>query len=370
MRRRCSRWPVSARSWWARDSSARCTPSSRSRAARRLFISNATLVPQRRDRAQLRIDLGERPRAGRVNSTWRCARANSGRRSPTRCRDVGFRANGSLTLLKTRASSHVADSRAGARGREPARLRVADARRGPRPQPRARGEVRRRVCCARATRRWSRELRSGALRDAMTATGRYEYLAGRELVGSGGRRGCWTTAVSVHRATRSGSVWARASQRLRRRTLRGGSATSRSTPTWPRPDPSRGQLTTSVANGDSFRYYPGFRDDAERPARGPQESLASTLRDSAAVPATTHGGLTIGDTHEAYDARGSSRPLTRPMDLIVSRPRAVCRRRPAGDRTALERRLSPDGLRRRRAVLPPRSRARRDAPSRARVDAG
>jgi FAD dependent oxidoreductase TIGR03364 len=59
------------------------------------------------------------------------------------------------------------------------------------------------------------------------------------------------------------------------------------------------QLTTSVADGDSLRYYPAY----ELPGRGqlaPQAPVAARARAQLLLVQRADGGLTIGDTHE-YD---------------------------------------------------------------------
>ena len=61
-------------------------------------------------------------------------------------------------------------------------------------------------------------------------------------------------------------------------------------------------LTTAVADGDSFRYYPGFAGTALDALRGnePQDPVAAAHRMQLLCVQRLHGGLTIGDTHE-YD---------------------------------------------------------------------
>ena len=86
-------------------------------------------------------------------------------------------------------------------------------------------------------------------------------------------------------------------------------------------EPFEGALTTSVANGDSFRYYPGFRADAAE-LLVPQEPLASQYAIQLLCQQRLHGGLTIGDTHEA-DAPGLFETYDAPMNLIVAAARAL-----------------------------------------------
>ncbi|MBC2591291.1 TIGR03364 family FAD-dependent oxidoreductase [Rhodococcus aetherivorans] len=62
------------------------------------------------------------------------------------------------------------------------------------------------------------------------------------------------------------------------------------------------KLTTSVADGDSLRYYPGFAGAAleELKAREPQALTAERHRMQLLCVQRLDGGLTLGDTHE-YD---------------------------------------------------------------------
>ena len=63
--------------------------------------------------------------------------------------------------------------------------------------------------------------------------------------------------------------------------------------------PFAGTLTTSVADGDSLRYYPAY-DGPARGALGPQPEVAAAARAQLLMVQRLDGGLTIGDTHE-YD---------------------------------------------------------------------
>jgi FAD dependent oxidoreductase TIGR03364 len=63
--------------------------------------------------------------------------------------------------------------------------------------------------------------------------------------------------------------------------------------------PLPGTLTTSVADGDSLRYYPAF-DVPSLPGLVPQAPVAASTRAQLLLVQRRDGGLTIGDTHE-YD---------------------------------------------------------------------
>jgi glycine/D-amino acid oxidase-like deaminating enzyme len=63
--------------------------------------------------------------------------------------------------------------------------------------------------------------------------------------------------------------------------------------------PFPGQLTTSVADGDSLRYYPAF-DVPALAGLPPQAPVAAASRAQLLLVQRLDGSLTIGDTHE-YD---------------------------------------------------------------------
>jgi FAD dependent oxidoreductase TIGR03364 len=63
--------------------------------------------------------------------------------------------------------------------------------------------------------------------------------------------------------------------------------------------PFSGELTTSVADGDSLRYYPAY-DVVPLDPLGAQNEVAATHHLQLLLVQRAHGGLTIGDTH-AYD---------------------------------------------------------------------
>lgn len=231
---------------------------------------------------------------------------------------VGFRANGSLTLLDSEEELSVAKralARRDAADRGFELLSRDDARRR---NPALEGTFEAGLYCASDAAVESR-VALGALRDWMSDTGRYEYHAGRELVGISDYE-----AID-HRGEhhRGDQVWLCVGatlsgfaaelfelEPLRRVRLNMAETERFATP-----------LTTSVANGDSFRYYPGFRaDDAE--LLDPQDPLASRYAIQLLCQQRLHGGLTIGDTHEA-DAPGLFETHDAPMNLIVDAARAL-----------------------------------------------
>ncbi|MGC2168831.1 MAG: FAD-dependent oxidoreductase [Acidimicrobiales bacterium] len=246
-------------------------------------------------------------------------------------RGVGFRANGSLTLLNAESEMQVAER---ALAREDADLReFALLSRGEvlARNPALEGKFEAGLWCGRDAAVESRAA-LGALRDAMAATGRYDYLSGRDMVGLADNE------VVDHQGARHGAdqVWICLGANLSGfgaelfeteplRRVRLNMAETR---------PLGRELTTSVADGDSFRYYPGFRDDASE-LLGPQDPLAARYAIQLLCQQRLHGGLTIGDTHEP-DAPGLFETDDAPMELVVAAARGLI----GDDLPAIERRWS------------------------------
>ncbi|MDX2594704.1 MULTISPECIES: TIGR03364 family FAD-dependent oxidoreductase [Streptomyces] len=103
-------------------------------------------------------------------------------------------------------------------------------------------------------------------------------------------------------------------------------------------DPLGEPLTTSVADADSFRYYPAYASPAldELNARQPQAETAAAHRMQLLVVQRADGGLTIGDTHEyehpfAFDTvEEPYEHLTGVVESLLGRPLPRVRHRWAG----------------------------------------
>ncbi|WP_411575804.1 TIGR03364 family FAD-dependent oxidoreductase [Streptomyces mutabilis] len=103
-------------------------------------------------------------------------------------------------------------------------------------------------------------------------------------------------------------------------------------------DPLGELLTTSVADADSFRYYPAYTSPAldELNARQPQPATAAEHRMQLLMVQRADGGLTIGDTHEyehpfAFDTLEDPYDhLTGVVESLLGRPLPKIRRRWAG----------------------------------------
>jgi len=232
--------------------------------------------------------------------------------------DIKFRANGSFTLLATEAEVEVAQR---------ALARPGAARRGfdlmnrsevLMRNPVIRGHFLAGLYCERDAAVESR-LALAALRHAMIATGRYTYHAGREFVGL--RDGAVVDhRGDVHAGDRvficvGAYVSGFARELLESEPIRGVRLQMAET------EPLADALTTSVANGDSFRYYPQFRTDALE-LLAEQESTAAHYAIQLLVQQRCHGGLTIGDTHEG-DRPGVFDAPDRPMDIIFAAARQL-----------------------------------------------
>ncbi|MBQ0877120.1 TIGR03364 family FAD-dependent oxidoreductase [Streptomyces rochei] len=103
-------------------------------------------------------------------------------------------------------------------------------------------------------------------------------------------------------------------------------------------DPLGEPLTTSVADADSFRYYPAYASPAldELNARQPQPATAAQHAMQLLMVQRADGGLTIGDTHEyehpfAFDTvEDPYDHLTGVVESLLGRPLPKIRRRWAG----------------------------------------
>ena len=232
--------------------------------------------------------------------------------------DIKFRANGSFTLLANDEELEVARR---ALKRPSATLRGLDLMNRDEVlmrNPVIRGQFIAGLYCERDAAVESRVALS-ALRHAMISSGRYTYLAGRELVGL--RDG----AVVDHR----GEVHAGDRVFLCLGAYLSGFARElfESEPVrsvrlqMAETEPLADTLTTSIASGDSFRYYPQFRADALE-VLAQQERTAAHYAIQLLVQQRCHGGLTIGDTHEG-DRPGVFDAPDRPMDIIVAAARQL-----------------------------------------------
>ncbi|MBU3063964.1 TIGR03364 family FAD-dependent oxidoreductase [Nocardia sp. NEAU-G5] len=212
---------------------------------------------------------------------------------------VGFRPAGSITLVRTDAELAVAAAAAAApsaaeRGfelLEPARVREIN--------PALRGKYLAGLHCSTDAAVESRQAMP-ALRAYMQATGRYTFYAGTEartisggtVTDDRGRRFEADLVLVCPGAAHSGLT----------RELVGDIPVRRVRLQMMQTAPLGEPLTTAIADGDSFRYYPGFAGP-ELDHLNREESQAFTAAQhkmQLLCVQRLHGGLTIGDTHE-YD---------------------------------------------------------------------
>jgi FAD dependent oxidoreductase TIGR03364 len=211
--------------------------------------------------------------------------------------EVGFRACGSLTLLRNAAEIAVAEevcARADAAGRGWELLEPVEARRI---NPALRGTFAAALHCARDAAVESRQALP-ALRSALAPTGRYTFLPGTEARGLSGTR-----VVDDHGRRHDADaviVCAGAAHGGLVRDLAGDLPVRRVRLQMMQTAPLEEPLTTAIADGDSLRYYPAYAGDAlDTLVRNEnQDPVAGEHRMQLLCVQRLHGGLTIGDTHE------------------------------------------------------------------------
>ena len=264
----------------------------------------------RRQRPELRPHLGQRPQGLALS----CALALRARQLwdeiSADVPGIGFRPAGSLTIATSEAELRVLEEAVKLPDAARAGLRAAGRRRCPRGQPRAARRLPAAGCCAGPTRSPSRDWRWP--RCAAGSSPRVPAMSGcpaarpsaSEPRGVRDHVGAWhrgdlvvlCTGASLHRPR-----WPAPARLVGARVPVTGRAPAcaASASRCCRPPPSTATLTTSVADGDSLRYYPAY-DVPSRDALGPQPAVAAAARAQLLMVQRLDGGLTIGDTHE-YD---------------------------------------------------------------------
>ncbi len=230
---------------------------------------------------------------------------------------IGFRAAGSITLLRTDAEVAVAReavNRGDAHHRgftllNPEQVRALN--------PALRGTFLAGLHCARDAVVESRQALP-AIREYLLRTGRYTFLPGVEARTVDG------LTVRDDRGERHGAdlvvVCAGAAHAGLVRELAGDLPVRRVRLQMMQTEPLGEALTTAVADADSFRYYPGFAGPALDALRRnePQDPVAADGHMQLLCVQRLHGGLTIGDTHE-YDEPFAFDVSTQPYDYLAAR---------------------------------------------------
>ncbi|MFC8129178.1 TIGR03364 family FAD-dependent oxidoreductase [Streptomyces sp. NPDC057302] len=234
-----------------------------------------------------------------------------------RVEGIGFRANGSLTLVRNERERAVAEAAlarpdAAARGYK---LLGADEARAL--NPALRGDFIAGLWCERdaAVEPRVAQLR---LREALLASPRYTFLPGREVRDVVGENAVRDDHGDVH----TGDVVVLATG-----AWLGGLVRELAGPDLPvrrvrlqmmQTEPLGEALTTSVADADSFRYYPAYTSDAldALNAGQPQPPTAAEHKMQLLMVQREDGGLTIGDTHE-YEHPFAFDTLEDPYDHLT-----------------------------------------------------
>lgn len=253
--------------------------------------------------------------------------------------DVGFRACGSLTVLRTPAEVAVAEeavARPDAADRGFELLDPAGARSR---NPALRGDFLAALWCERDAAVESR-VALPAVRERLAVEGRYTFLAGRDVR----RVDTGTSGVTVHddRGGRHDAdtvlVCTGAALSGLAADLAGDLPVRRVRLQMMQTAPLDEALPTAIADGDSLRYYPGFAGAAldRLTAEQPQDEVAASHRMQLLCVQRAHGGLTVGDTHaydEPFDFDVDEAPydyLTGVVSALLGRPMPPVVRRWAG----------------------------------------
>ena len=231
---------------------------------------------------------------------------------------IGFRPAGSITLMRTPGEVAVAEEvmarpDAGCRGftlLEPADVLALN--------PALRGRYLAGLHCAHDGAVESRQALP-AMREYMAATGRYTFVSHTEARSVAG------TAVTDDRGTTHDGdlviVCAGAAHGGLVRELAGELPVRRVRLQMMQTEPLGEPLTTAIADGDSFRYYPGFAGSALNALKGneAQDVVAEEHRMQLLCVQRLHGGLTIGDTHdydEPFDFDVTEAPYAYLVDVV------------------------------------------------------
>jgi FAD dependent oxidoreductase TIGR03364 len=237
---------------------------------------------------------------------------------------TGFRPAGSLTLATREAELRVLGEAAELPDAKQRDFELLDPDGVRAVNPALRGEFLGGLYC-RADAIVEPRVALAALRSMLANTGLagpgYEWLPGREAVevvahGVRDQRGRWYRGDLVVLCTGAnfsgvaGPHLAATAHHLRRVRLQ-----------MMQTAPFPGSLTTSVADGDSLRYYPAY-DVPSLALLGPQTPVAAASRAQLLLVQRADGGLTIGDTH-SYDEPFAFDVDEEPYDHLRARAEAL-----------------------------------------------
>jgi FAD dependent oxidoreductase TIGR03364 len=231
---------------------------------------------------------------------------------------IGFRPTGSITLMRTPGEVAVAEevvTRADAECRGFTLLEPGDVRAL---NPALRGRYMAGLHCAHDAAIESRQALP-AIRERMATSGRYTFVPRTEARSVAG------TVVHDDRGnTHDGDlvlICAGAAHGGLVREIAGELPLRRVRLQMMQTEPLDEPLTTAIADGDSFRYYPGFTGPALKALRHneSQVGIADENRMHLLCVQRLNGGLTIGDTHEyeePFDFDVTEAPYAYLVDVV------------------------------------------------------
>ncbi|MBB1261007.1 TIGR03364 family FAD-dependent oxidoreductase [Streptomyces alkaliterrae] len=248
---------------------------------------------------------------------------------------LGFRTGGSLTVVRTAAELAVAKAAAEAPEAAARGHRLLDTKQALALNPALRGLTDGTLGALWCERDAAVEPRTAqrALQDHLRTTGRYTFLGGREIravdgpsvTDDHGERHSGDCVVLCPGDRVGGLVRELAPELPVRRVRLQMMQTA----------PLDERLTTSVADADSFRYYPAYHSD-ELDRVQPQPPVAAEHHMQLLMVQRADGSLTVGDTHEYEQPFGfdvDERPyehLAAVATALLGRPLPPVRRRWAG----------------------------------------
>jgi FAD dependent oxidoreductase TIGR03364 len=215
---------------------------------------------------------------------------------------IGFRPAGSLTLCRTEDELAVAKEAASKPDAAARGFQVLDAEQTRLRNPALKGDLLGALWCERDAIVEPRKVLA-ELRAELEKSGRYQFVAGREVrdVGTGEVRddhGEIHAADEIFLCTgawHGGLIRELAGELPVRRVRLQMMQTARLDE----------QLTTAVADADSFRYYPAYQGTAlDAFNQVPQATVAADNAMQLLMVQRADGGLTIGDTHEYAEPFG------------------------------------------------------------------
>ena len=215
---------------------------------------------------------------------------------------LGFRANESLSITLTNLEDAVAREMAERPDAAERGFEYLDARAVRRRNPAVQGDIHGGLLCTRDAALEPR-VAQAALREAMQQSGRYKFVGGAEVVDLGDG-----TATTADGTTYAGDLVCYLPGALT------GGLTRRYAGEIPvrrvqlqmfQTEPYERELTTTIADADSFRYYPAFAGPSLTALNTdqPQHPMAVEHHMQLLLVQRLDGSLTIGDTH-AYGEEG------------------------------------------------------------------